>query len=222
MMKKYLFLPTLAIAILMSGCQSTASTKPENTPIQTGNIENSLTSEMPVATPTEEPIETKREDADFRNAKWGENRDTVKKYETEITLIESDEKLAGETVVGGYDSYAAYLFDDDKLYEGFYTFPLKFSNAGQYIPVYNDLKEMLTKKYGEPYEDEIIPLTEQSLIDSAGPADALHFGYVVYRAQWETKTTDIMIGMMAENFDESLLISYTDKNYEEDINDTGL
>lgn len=221
-MKKYLFLFALTIAILMSGCQSTASTKPENTPIQTSNIENSLTSEMPVATPTEESIETKREDADFRNAKWGENRDTVKKHETEITLIESDEKLAGETVVGGYDSYVAYLFDDDKLYEGFYTFALKFSNAGQYIPVYNDLKEMLIKKYGEPYEDEIIPLTEQSLIDSAGPADALHFGYVVYRAQWETETTDIMIGMMAENFDESLFISYTDKNYEEDINDTGL
>lgn len=221
-MKKYLFLFALTIAILMSGCQSTASTKPENTPIQTSNIENSLTSEMPVATPTEEPIETKREDADFRNAKWGEDRDTVKKYETEITLIESDEKLAGETVVGGYDSYAAYLFDDDKFYEGFYTFPLKFSNAGQYIPVYNDLKEMLIKKYGEPYEDEIISLKDQKMIDMAGPADALEYGYVVYRARWETETTDIMLGMMAERYEVGLLISYTDKNYEEDINDTGL
>ena len=222
MMKKYLFLPTLAIAILMSGCQSTASTKPENTPIQTSNIKNSLTSEMPVATPTEEPIETKREDADFRNAKWGEDRDTVKKYETEINLIEYDDKLAGEIVVGGYDSYAAYLFDENKLYQGFYTLQTDYSNAGQYIPAYDNLKEMLTKKYGQPYEDEIIPLGEQDLIDMFGPAKALEYGYVVYRARWETGTTDVMIGMMGENYEVDLFISYTDKNYEEDINDTGL
>lgn len=81
---------------------------------------------------------------------------------------------------------------------------------------------MLIKKYGEPYEDEIISLKDQKMIDMAGPADALEYGYVVYRAQWETETTDIMLGMMAERYEVGLLISYTDKNYEEDINDTGL
>lgn len=207
----------------MSGCQSTTNNiEPESTPMQTSHAENSPTLEAPDVTPNEKPVEVKREDADFRNAKWGEDEETVKKYEIEIALTEGENQLLGEANVGGYDSYVGFLFDNNALYQGIYAFVLNYSNAGQYIPVYDALKNMLTQKYGNPYEDEIIPLAKQKQIDYAGPASALEYGYVVYRSQWETDTTNIMLGMSAENYEVKLLISYTDKNYEPDVNDSGL
>lgn len=98
----------------------------------------------------------------------------------------------------------------------------EYTNPGQYIPVYNSLKESLTKRYKEPTEDVIIPLASQSLIELAGEGQALEYGYVLYRARWETETTNITLGMVAQNYEVGLVISYKDKNYEPDINDSGL
>ena len=215
---KRLFPLIITGVVLLSGCQNKGVEPVETNQL---NKENIIIEESSSPITTETPIE-QRSDADFRNAKWGENVETVKEYELDVTLSGDKDQLSGEVNVGGYDSYVGFFFDNNKLYEGIYAFSLDYSNAGQYIPVYDDLKSMLTQKYGEPYEDEIIPLTKQSQIDYAGPAHALEYGYVVYRSQWETGTTNIMLGMSAEDYEVKLLISYTDKNYEPDINDSGL
>lgn len=204
--------------VLLSGCQNKVVEPQETNKL---NEEKIIIEESSSPISTEIPIK-QRSNVDFRNAKWGENMETVKKYEIDATLSGDEDQLSGEVNVGGYDSYVGFFFDDNKLYEGIYAFALNYSNAGQYIPVYEDLKSMLTQKYGEPYEDEIIPLTKQSQIDYTGPAHSLEYGYVVYRSQWETDTTNILLGMSAENYEVKLLILYTDKNYEEDIDDSGL
>lgn len=211
-MLKRIFALVVIGVVLLSGCQNKV-VEPQET--------NKLNEESPYPVATEATIK-QRSDADFLNAKWGEDMETVKKYELDVTLSDSEDMLSGEVNIGGYDSYVGFLFDGNKLYEGIYVFPLDYSNAGQYIPAYDDLKSMLTQKYGEPYEDEIIPLTKQSQIDYAGPASSLEYGYVVYRCQWETNTTNILLGMSAENYEVKLLILYTDKNYEADINNSGL
>lgn len=195
------------------------------------NTESSTTEQVSTGT---SPIETEenasettvlqREDADFRNAKWGDSLETVLEYETEIDLIEERDYLIGEANVGGYDAFAGYYFDNNKLYMTAYSFSqtLNYSNAGQYIPVYNSLKEGLITKYGSPTFDEIVPMESQDMIEYAGEVRALEFGYVVYMATWETETTDITIGMSAENYEINLVIIYRDKYYEPDINDSGL
>lgn len=219
-MKKQLFFLTLATLVLLSGCQSNtnSSSSPSPSPNTTTTAQVEVT---PTPSPTVSPIE-QRLDVDFRNAKWGDSIETTHKYEVEIDLQESDDQLSGTATVGGYDAYVGFMFDDGLLYKGIYAFPLDYTNAGQYIPVYNTLKDMLTKIYGTPLEDTIIPLETQDLIDMAGESKALEYGYVVYRAMWQTSTTDIMIGMMAQDYDVNLLITYTDKNYEENINNSGL
>lgn len=216
-MKRFFALAMTGI-VLLSGCQNKVVEPQETNKL---NEEKIIIEESSSPISTEIPIK-QRSNVDFRNAKWGENMETVKKYELDITLSDSEDMLSGEVNVGGYESYVGFLFDDNKLYEGVYAFPLDYSNSGQYIPAYDTLKSMLTQKYGDPYEDEIIPLTKQSLIDYAGPASSLEYGYVVYRCQWETNTTNILLGMSAENYEVKLLILYTDKNYEADINDSGL
>lgn len=212
---------------LLAGCQSTGSTtteQPSTNPSPTETEENTPTpSPSPVPTPS--PTETvvpQREDADFRNAKWGDDKETVIEYEADVDLIDMEDELIGEATVSGYDAYAIYSFNDDMLYQGAYMLNCQYTNPGQYIPAYDSLKENLTKKYGEPTEDVIIPLASQSLIELAGEGQALEYGYVMYRARWETETTNILLGMTAQNFEVGLVITYEDKNYEPDINDSGL
>ncbi|MEY8352405.1 hypothetical protein AALB39_03515, partial [Lachnospiraceae bacterium 54-53] len=52
---------------------------------------------------------------------------------------------------------------------------------------------------------------------------ALEYGYVTYRATWnDYNGTNIMIGMLAQNYEVKIVVTYTDINYKEDVNDSGL
>ena len=242
-MKKYILCLSIIICVLVSGCQnnsantsisdksnsldvsdapnSTSDTVNEDaTPHESANLDENEENEL-----QENPhlTDKERENTDFRNAKWGDSSATVLEYETEIELTQlSDGDIAGSATVNGFDSYVFYSFDNDKLYEAMYYFVDLFSNPGQYIQAYYSLKDTLIEIYGDPIEDTIIPMETQSLIENAGESRALEFGYVAYRARWETDTTKILIGMSAQNYEVNLIIAYTDKNYEDDVKDSGL
>lgn len=163
-----------------------------------------------------------RENPDFRNVKWGDSSETVKQYETETELSETSAGLIGAVRIENLDAWLIYTFDgSDTLHTAVYDFnKLNYSNAGQYIPIYEGLKESLIQKYGEPSKDEIVKMADQSLIDMAGESNALEYGYVTYVAYWETDKADISIGLLAQNYEVHLVISYNDPNY--DSNNSGL
>lgn len=163
-----------------------------------------------------------REYPDFRNVKWGDSSKTVKQYEMETELSETSTGLIGAVRVENLDAWLIYAFDDsDTLHTAVYDFnKLNYSNAGQYIPIYEGLKKSLIQKYGEPSNDEIVKMADQALIDMAGESKALEYGYVSYVAYWETDRADISIGLLAQNYEIHLVISYKDPNY--DSNNSGL
>lgn len=206
---------TAVVESMTETAMETESTTEETSSTEEGE---SVTEE----TTTEEKIE-KREDATFRNAVWGDDIETVKKYE-EIQLIEEDGELLGETTVSGLDTYVIYSFDaDGKLYNGGYMLKLKEGvGSGAYISDYNNLKDDLTTLYGEPVSDEIIPLEKQSTIDMAGAESALEYGWTVYRTIWNTGNTKIMLGMQGQEYTINTIIQYQDINYQEDLSESGL
>jgi len=157
------------------------------------------------------------ENCDFRNVKWGDSKKTVRLYESDINFThEEDDYLMGEVSISGYNSLVFYDFQDDKLYSGFYVIePDTYTNPGQYISTHNSIKSQLIEKYGQPISSDIIPLNEADLIEYAGPADALNFGYVQYWSTWETESSTIDLTMDSKEFDIALMVIYTDKNYEE-------
>lgn len=201
----------ICIVAILSGCQGGAESKTSNE-TQTINQEDTES----------RSDDTKREDVDFRNAKWGDDIETVKKYEKEIELDGENEVLFGITKINSIDSVACYYFDDGKLYEAGYVFAPQYANEGQYISSYESMKELLIKKYGTPASDEIIPMEEQDMIDYVGPASALNYGYVTYRTMWYDGDTEIGMIMYSENYDVNWGIVYSDKNYEKDIEDYGI
>lgn len=154
-----------------------------------------------------------RENTDFRQAVWGDDKDLVVKYEGD-DYQNQDNTYLYERVVAGYNAYAFFAFgDDDRLHSGGYTFTDTYSGGAQYISQYNTIKKSLTEKYGIPYEDEILPLEEQDLVDMAGESKALEYGYVVYRTRWTTDNSEIMLGMISENYNPAIIIKYDDANY---------
>lgn len=160
-----------------------------------------------------------RENCDFRNAKWGDSVNTVKEYAYDLDFLDEDKDgnittIVSEGLVCGFDAYIGYHFDNDSLFSGTYLFNIGTTVGGRYILAYDTVKEELAKKYGDPLNDAITALTDQSFIDYAGPAKALEYGYVAYNSQWETDTSDIQLGMFALNYEIQFALIYTDKTYE--------
>ncbi len=237
-MKKMIFLLPL---LLITSC---GNNNVNEVSISSSDIENvveektieSSTSEIPIESSgiddtTDDVIESEidddtelevRENLDFRNAKWGDSLETVKEYEGKDAYVENNQALYNDRKVAGYNAYVMYTFDDDKLVSGGYVITDTFTNGGQYINAYENLKGAITEKYGEPTEDLIIPFVKQSQIDYSGESNALEYGYVAYSTTWNTDTTEIQLGMLSENYKIDIVLQYKDIGYEEKANTDGL
>lgn len=163
---------------------------------------------------------------DFRIGFWGDDIETINKYETaKFEGISEDDDgttlMLFSGTVSGKDAYTSYIFDQaGKLYLGFYGFNDTYSGAELYIAAYKSLKESLTEKYGKPVSDERKNLS--SLARYADEDIALQLGYSAYRAVWKTQTTEITLMMynLGDGIETSL--AYTDPNHEEIKDTTGL
>lgn len=176
-----------------------------------------------------EPVQSNSEteprtDCDFRNTKWGDSVDDVTKYEkknVEFYGSEEDGILPASTTLNGYNTYVFYYFDNGKLYQGAYVLNPGYRDAGQYIDVYNVLKNSLEDKYGTPSASGIASHHQERLIEIAGEAGALQFGYVTYYVEWNTSTTEIGMVMESVNNAIQLRIYYKDLQHI-DVIDPGL
>ena len=220
--KKMAIMVFIVLAIFLAACgekQGIIKNEPEDTK---ENISEKQQEKEEAKTEKTSEAVTQRKNTDFRDIIWGDDIDTLIQYEGDDYDL-SDNIYTYERKVAGYDAYTFFTVgDDEKIHSAGYSFMNTYTVGSQYISQYNILKKSLTEKYGEPYEDEIIPLETQSLIDTAGESKALEYGYVVYRSRWKTNTSEIMLGMMSENYNIGLIIQYNDINYEFKANTDGL
>ena len=168
-------------------------------------------------------IDASNRDGDFRIGFWGDDEDTINKYETAKFegLSEDGLTMLYSGSVAGNDSYIMYYFDPaGKLYRGVYGLTTTYSTASLYITSYETLKDSLTEKYGKPSSDEVRKIS--SLAKYADADVALQLGYSVYQTIWNTETTEVSLGMLNDGSGISILISYTDPNHEEVKNTSGL
>jgi len=155
-----------------------------------------------------------RNDTVVRNVRWGDNKETVKQFESLELMDEDDESLYYETSLNGAECYLIYYFENDELYRVGYMVKDIYS-SGQYINFLSSFENSLEEKYGSPEPDSgIVKFENDSLIESAGEASALEFGYTAYKYEWITDDTKILLGATSADFEVSLLLGYQDINYE--------
>ena len=168
-------------------------------------------------------IDASNRNGDFRTGFWGDDEDTINKYETAKFEGPADDgsALLYSGSVAGNDAYIVYYFDPaGKLYRGLYGITTTYSTASLYITSYETLKDSLSEKYGKPSSDEVRKIS--SLAKYADADTALQLGYSVYQTIWNTETTEVSLGMLNDGSGISILISYTDPNHEEVKNTSGL
>ncbi len=156
-----------------------------------------------------------RRDCDIRNAKFGDNKETVKRYETLDCINESDKDLSYLTALAGEDAVLSYFFNDsDELYMMGYVITEKHTDYNLYISKYDEIKGDLTQKYGNPDKDEKNKGLLYNYCDDE--AQALQLGYVTYYSTWDLENYKVEFGLRSDNFDVTFIIKYTSNKIKQD------
>ena len=133
-----------------------------------------------------------------------------------LDVAKEDENLLGyETTVIGKDVFVVYFFIDNQLVSARYLLAESHTNRNDFITDYNDFKEILTKKYGKPKQDESLWKNDLYKDDYSDWGFAISLGHLTYLSSWETQDTEIINILMGDNFDISCIVEYSSKNLKE-------
>ncbi len=139
----------------------------------------------------------------FRQSAWGDSSAAVKALEKAEPADTT--KSGGLDVIlymgkaGTLDCAYGYMFAEDKLVKGRYLFTEKHSNNNQYITDYENVKKNLIDKYGNPQTDKVIWKNNLYKDDQDDWGFAVSLGHLVYRSEWTTDETRIVLILSGDN-----------------------
>lgn len=156
-----------------------------------------------------------RRDCDIRNAKFGDSKETVKRYEALNCLQEDNNSLSYITDLSGEEAFLIYNFNNtDELYIVGYMITEVHTNYNIYISKYNEIKENIIQKYGSPETDE---RNRGSLYSyCSDEAQALQLGEVSYYTMWNLERCKIELGLQKDNSKITFILRYTSNNIKQD------
>lgn len=155
---------------------------------------------------------------DFRKTNWGMSKEEIKAIEEKKPGGESDTCIAYKVEIKGKDFICLYELLENKLFFSGYNCKEEHVNYNLYINDYEDLKEILTKKYGKPIKDEEIwdSLSEWELeAYKQNLGNSISAGFLAYFAFWETPATRIELILDGDNYEINLRIRYISRELEE-------
>lgn len=147
---------------------------------------------------------------DFRKTAWGMTRQQVKAVESSKLIKEDEHGLFYSSELSGFgDVLIGYIFAQGKLVRTSYVSGVRHTNSNAFIEDFNQLKSILTEKYGKPESDDVVWLDNLYKDDPDNWGMAVSAGHLVYEAVWKTKTTKIIEKLKGDNFDVTLIVQYT-------------
>lgn len=151
---------------------------------------------------------------DFRNVTWGMSKDEVKMNEIEMLSYDGNDDLSYSNVlINGLNTTILYSFINDQLCVAGYIFEENYINQNNYIVDYDDLKEILISKYGNPTKSDVYWINDLYRDEYQYWGIAVSMGYVEFSSSWELPNTRILLYLRGENFETTLTISYRSKIY---------
>ncbi len=147
--------------------------------------------------------------ADFRKSDWGMTQEQVKNTETLEISSSTNKGLWYESKLLDKKVMVCYKFIDNKLVSGAYLLEEENTNNNLFIDDYNNFKEALTKKYGEPEKD--ITHWDRNLFKDMPShwGTAIALGQLRYIAYWKTQDTEIMVMLHGDAFEIDCSILYS-------------
>lgn len=149
----------------------------------------------------------------FRNTHWGMSREEVKNSEDLELVREQEDVLMYQTNLSGFKAFIGYIFTNNKLTRAKYLITETHSNENDHISDYNDLNDLLEKKYGEPIEKDKHWKDDLYKDDYSDWGFAVSLGHLAYFTKWETESSYIVHALSGENYEISHQIEYGGKEY---------
>lgn len=137
---------------------------------------------------------------DFRKSRWGMTKAQVKATEKTPVELENEKEVNYLVKVAGIKTQLGYIFLNDRLVRSIYIFQDSHTNKNHYIEDYKKVKEILTRKYGQPTIDDVIWRDNHYKNRSSKYGMAIILGELMYRAQWVTHRTQIRLVLSGDNY----------------------
>lgn len=144
----------------------------------------------------------------FRRSRWGDGRAAVVESEPIEPADETDVYVAYITQVAGLDCAAFFTFAQDQLVHGFYTIREEHSEPQASLNDYQRLGELLQTKYGDPVYDQIVWNNTLYQDEPSEWGMAVSVGHMRMFSQWQSKTTDVELLLVGDNYQVTLAINY--------------
>jgi hypothetical protein len=201
----------ISVLIILSACSAVEGTSLTVQDNQTTLVTSSaLPSPTATVTPSPSPIVTPfTGEITFRNSGWGMNFEQVKTAETEAVQLDSSESegaILYKTNLDSLDTRILYSFFEGELYRASYMVNVS-DNLGMFTE-YDNLKTMLSEKYGSPIEDRklwegVLFKNSPESWDTAVATDKLRL-----ITTWETDNTEIAMLLYGDGLYPLLTIEY--------------
>ena len=148
----------------------------------------------------------------FRGLQWGASKeDIIKKEGNPIAVHEN--KLVYADVIGDMKAAVFYEIVDNKMVSGFYVFDINNINDKLYVDDFESLKDVLIKKYGIPFSDDIYWYDDSFKDYTNMLSFAIKQGHVEYKTIWELDKTRIKLSLAGVDGTIFISISYISKDY---------
>lgn len=152
---------------------------------------------------------------DFRNTNWGMSKEEVRLAEGRNPDLETDNGLVYKVIIDKYDCYCIYFFLENRLYMSTYRVNEEHINKNVYIEDYENLKELLIKKYGKPTWENVNWKDDFYKDIKGNWGLAVARGDLEYTITWEAPITTVQMRLMGENYKIDLFIAYYSNELED-------
>jgi len=151
----------------------------------------------------------------FRNTYWGMREEQVLELEGEPYKKEESRGLdiiGYEKRVMDNDCFIGYTFAKNKLTAAEYIFLEQHENENKHIKDYENIKDLLIKKYGAPQQNNVLWRNNLYKDSPSEWGYAVALGHLEYISQWETPETEIFLNLSGGNSEILLKIEYAGIN----------
>ena len=149
------------------------------------------------------------ENYDFRLLRWGMIQKDVIAAEEKMEPVErSENMITYKAQILNRNVLLHYLFVQDKLVGAIYKLDDNYLSSSHFIKTYNQFKQEVAKKYGQPSRSITNWLNDTYKNNRKKWGLALSLGHTEYVTLWKTQNTNIECSLREQNFNVLCLLEY--------------
>ena len=150
---------------------------------------------------------TLQANAQFRGMEWSSSKkDAIAKLGK--PYIENDTYIAYEHTLAGKSVLSVFRYKQEKLYRAEYVLDESHTNKNDFINDYDKFNELLSKKYGEPKENETFWKDDLYKDDYSDWGMAVAVGHLIKYCTWSSEKTNIECSITGDNYKIEVTIVY--------------